>query len=266
MRKRGFTLIELLVVISIISLLIAILLPSLSNARESARRTACSSNLHQWGLAVFNYAATNKNAVPKAYRHWTANVPRLQFLNAAQSGDLTGNNEDPFDESRFGTPWSVFEEMGLTVDVTACPSAEWAGEPRFAYISDTWGRFLSNHYFYAVGAADDPVSGNPIVNSPERTPPPSDDIDAGTSDSVLAGDLIYWGGGFSYPWGDWYYINHAAGGTFDQPAFQNLVFNDGHVEGESNWSGTLLNELEGNNFSFKQGFQGGFYYWDGTSD
>lgn len=60
-RKRGglrfgFTLIELLVVISIISLLIAILMPALSGARETAKRTVCASNLRQFGIALTNYA------------------------------------------------------------------------------------------------------------------------------------------------------------------------------------------------------------------
>ncbi|MEM6332190.1 MAG: DUF1559 domain-containing protein [Planctomycetota bacterium] len=53
--KRGFTLIELLVVISIIALLIAILLPALGAARESARGVQCLSNQRQLGLAATMY-------------------------------------------------------------------------------------------------------------------------------------------------------------------------------------------------------------------
>src|SRR5436309_3012216 len=52
----SFTLIELLVVISIIALLIAILLPSLAGARETAKRTVCANNLRQLGQAFFHYA------------------------------------------------------------------------------------------------------------------------------------------------------------------------------------------------------------------
>jgi prepilin-type N-terminal cleavage/methylation domain-containing protein/prepilin-type processing-associated H-X9-DG protein len=62
---RGFTLVELLVVIAIIGVLVALLLPAIQAAREASRRSQCSNNLRQLGLAFLNYES-GKQALPYA--------------------------------------------------------------------------------------------------------------------------------------------------------------------------------------------------------
>jgi prepilin-type N-terminal cleavage/methylation domain-containing protein/prepilin-type processing-associated H-X9-DG protein len=78
LRRRGFTLTELLVVIAVITILIAVLLPAVQQAREAARYITCRNNLKQIGLSLHNYEIVTRVLPPSStsdiqYGVWSPN-------------------------------------------------------------------------------------------------------------------------------------------------------------------------------------------------
>ncbi len=83
----GFTLVELLVVIAIIGVLVALLLPAVQAAREAARRSQCTNNLHQMGIGVNNYVAA-KGELPAGYARTESLPANVKFVKHGLFADI----------------------------------------------------------------------------------------------------------------------------------------------------------------------------------
>jgi prepilin-type N-terminal cleavage/methylation domain-containing protein len=116
-RLAAFTLVELLVVIAIIGVLVALLLPAIQAAREAARRSQCSNNLKQVGLAMLNYESANKHLPPGALMNegsaWS--IYLLPYLEETKTLNLTKIG----DNNRFNSQWG--HPGGPTTTPGSCP-------------------------------------------------------------------------------------------------------------------------------------------------
>ncbi|MDQ3329667.1 MAG: DUF1559 domain-containing protein, partial [Planctomycetota bacterium] len=94
-RRTGFSLIELFVVLGVIALLIALLIPAVQAARETARRMQCKSHLKQLGLALHHYESAHGCFPPGGMNGLSTHVFLLPYV---ERPDLYGRIE-------FDIPW-----------------------------------------------------------------------------------------------------------------------------------------------------------------
>ncbi|MCO6042394.1 DUF1559 domain-containing protein [Aeoliella sp. ICT_H6.2] len=138
-RKAAFTLVELLVVIAIIGILVALLLPAVQAAREAARRTQCSNNLKQIGLAALNYESTRGVLPPGTYlgegSAWSAFIlPHLEqgslFSHLTIGEDESGNYQWAYNNGEYASVGDLPNEyrnialVETVLPVFRCPSMD----------------------------------------------------------------------------------------------------------------------------------------------
>ncbi len=154
MNKKAFTLIELLVVISIIALLISILLPSLSRARELARRTVCLANMRHTGLAIQMYANANNEHYPSSSCALHENSAEGWWINALQPYSGTHlMHRCPSDRARTFMDWD-----------NPPPQSQW-GEYRWA--SYSVNACFDNKQFARLDGAPRPMQTIYACETPE---------------------------------------------------------------------------------------------------
>jgi prepilin-type N-terminal cleavage/methylation domain-containing protein/prepilin-type processing-associated H-X9-DG protein len=200
--RPGFTLIELLVVIAIIAVLIGLLLPAVQKARESASRSSCTNNLHQWGIAML-MMHDDTGALPPAAQ----NNPRRVWVVLVWPYVEQGNMYVQFNQNvNFWQPPNTYVNTinGIyahTAPLYYCPSdrpgALWKGDPywraRGNYVVN-WGNQMVP--YNPNDPIQNPVNGiapfgytdNASPNKPRRTR--LTDIKDGTSHTMLMSEVI----------------------------------------------------------------------------
>lgn len=123
--RHGFTLIELLVVMAILSLLLAIAIPAVSNARQTARKTECLDRLHQLAVALQHHDATFGHLPKDNDKEWGVMAFLLPQLEQKPLYDQLRPSTIP----RSGLPPPAQPFLATPIPVLACPSHPDRDEP-----------------------------------------------------------------------------------------------------------------------------------------
>jgi len=235
--KLGFTLVELLVVIAIIGVLVALLLPAVQAARESARRTQCLGNFKQIGIALQNHHSA-KNTFPMGIEMWDRRNARcanpdgvgshtwgwswgvyiLPYMEQQHVYDMFD-----FSERSWGAPKS-FLAGAHQIPAYECPSDPQRGE----WLGGVSGQWNGNHEeedvfgLSVAGVADsiDWTCGGLRWPGPDKngilyqlSKTSAKDITDGLSNTLIVGEVVGQGPGTyrGYYWLTWNILHTANG-------------------------------------------------------
>ncbi len=195
-RRGGFTLVELLVVIAIIGILVALLLPAVQSARESARRMKCVNSLRNLALAVLNYESSRGVLPPSTTvdltedstgnnGSWGIHGRILPYLEEQAVADLV-DLEQAWD--------SQMAIDGLQISVFSCPTDRSAnvlrdtGDSRPDLYPTSYGFNMGTWFVFDPTGRDRGGNGPFFPNS--RLPVAA--IRDGMSKTLMAADVLAW--------------------------------------------------------------------------
>jgi prepilin-type N-terminal cleavage/methylation domain-containing protein len=175
-KRQGFTLVELLVVIAIIGVLVAMLLPAIQAARESARRSKCSNNLKQISLGCASFESTHR-ALPRAGEHLVTDgstTYKTQCFHGAltlilpfiEEGNVYRqlNLKERYNEGANAALMTEGQGPGAVIGAFLCPSNSLRPEPR-----DSEGYGCSDYAalpYVEVSTANSALTGIPAGRYP----------------------------------------------------------------------------------------------------